>query len=244
MTEIATRSGCSTVPHPMHGTVEHALQASGIPRGTPAERTSLKALANKVLRAEHLVEQERNNTQKTPPEQRSIVRNSGTPSGTPAEIAQQRTCLLTAARATLYRLAASEGLPRGIVDRLTAADLHPDHGAHLLSDAGLRRWLHALDENARMRQGMAPPGWTQASHCRRCGPVLLWQGAPPAVLGCPWCHVRRAGGHLPRPAITCAACAHRVLRTDTSAAGMHDCGKGKGLHFARQQHACEGWRPV
>ena len=147
-------------------------------------------------------------------------------------------------RATLRRLAIEEGLPAALVDRVTDADLHPDHGAHLLSDTGLRRWLHVLDENARMRQGMDPPGWTQASYCHRCGPVLLWQGAPPVVLGCPWCHVRRAGGHLPRPAITCATCTHQQLQRDTSEAGMHGCGKGTGMRFALELHPCEGWQPV
>lgn len=147
-------------------------------------------------------------------------------------------------RATLRRLAAAEELPRALVDRLTDADLQPDNGAGLLSEEGLRRWLHVLNENARMRQGIAPPGWTQASHCRHCGPVLLWQGAPPVVLGCPWCHVRRAGGHLPHPAVTCATCTHQQPRPDSSEAGMHGCAQGHGLHFACERRACADWRPA
>ncbi len=147
-------------------------------------------------------------------------------------------------RVTLYRLAEAEGLPRAIVDRLTDADLQPDNGCDLLDDAGLRRWLHVLHENERMQRGMAPPGWAQASHCRRCGSVLLWQGAPLEVLGCPWCHVRRAGGTVARPAITCAACTHQQPRPDTSDAGMHGCAKGHGLHYANATHACDDWRPA
>ena len=147
-------------------------------------------------------------------------------------------------RASLYRLADAEGLPRGIVDRLTDADLDPDNGAHLLDDAGLRRWLHVLAENERMRQGIAPDGWTQPSHCERCGPVRLWTGAPLHVIGCPWCHVRRAGGAVPRPSVTCAACTHRQPRPDTSDAGMHTCTKAHGLHFANEQHACPDWHPL
>ena len=146
-------------------------------------------------------------------------------------------------RASLYRLADAEGLPRGIVDRLTDADLDPDNGAHLLDDAGLRRWLHVLAENARMRQGIAPPTWTQPGYCERCGPVRLWVGAPLRVLGCPWCAVRRAGGHLPRPSVTCATCTHQQPRPDTSDAGMHGCTQGHPLHYANEPHTCTDWKP-
>lgn len=104
-------------------------------------------------------------------------------------------------RATLYRVATSEGLPRGIVDRLTEADLHPENGAGLLSDAGLRRWLHVLDESAAMERGIVPPGWTEPATCYRCGPVLLWLDPTRTqpLLGCPWCRVRRMGAQVPRP---------------------------------------------
>ena len=146
-------------------------------------------------------------------------------------------------RATLRRLAAAEKLPRALVDRLTDADLHPDNGAGLLSEEGLRRWLHVLHESARMQQGIAPDGWTQASHCERCGPVRLWTGAPLHVIGCPWCHVRRAGGTVPMPAITCATCAHQQPRPGTSYAGMHACAKGRPLHFALELHVCTEWKP-
>ena len=145
--------------------------------------------------------------------------------------------------AKLRRLAEAEGLPRGIVASLTADDLHPDNGAHLLDDAGLRRWLHVLDENARMQRGIAPRDWTQASHCERCGPVQLWTGAPLHVIGCPWCHVRRAGGPVPRPSVTCASCQHRQLRPNTSDPGMHGCTKGHTLHFAFDSHTCGHWKP-
>ena len=146
-------------------------------------------------------------------------------------------------RAKLRRLAEAEHLPQAIVDALTDADLDPDNGVLLLDDAALRRWLHVLAENERMRQGIAPDGWTQPSHCERCGPVRLWVGAPLRLLGCPWCHVRRAGGHLPRPSVTCAACTHRQPRPDTSDAGMHGCRKGHTLHFAFDSHGCADWTP-
>ena len=147
----------------------------------------------------------------------------------------------TELRRRLADLCRREGLPDRLAATLIDADLV---GCELLSDEGLRRWLHVLDENRRMRQGLTPPGWMQASYCRRCGPVLLWQGAPPVVLGCPWCHMRRIGGHLPRPAVTCATCAHQQRRADTSTAGMHGCAKGNALHHAHQQHVCADWAPV
>ncbi len=145
--------------------------------------------------------------------------------------------------ARLRQLAEAEGLPRAIVDGLTDADLDPDNGAHLLDDAGLRRWLYVRAENGEMQRGIAPPGWTQASHCERCGPVRLWTGAPLHVIGCPWCHVRRAGGIVPRPPVTCASCQHRQPRPDTSDPGMHGCAKGHTLHFAFDSHTCADWKP-
>ena len=146
-------------------------------------------------------------------------------------------------RAKLRHLAEAENLPPAIVDGLPDGDLDPDNGAHLLDDAALRRWLHVRTDNERMRQGIAPPGWTQASHCERCGPVRLWTGAPLHVIGCPWCHVRRAGGIVPRPAVTCATCAHQQPRPGTSYAGMHACAKGRPLHFALELHVCTEWKP-
>ena len=148
-----------------------------------------------------------------------------------------------ALRAKLRELADREGLPLALVDGLTDADLAPENGAPMLGDAALVRWLHTRHENARMRQGIVPPGWTQASYCHHCGPVKLWQGAPATVLGCPWCHVRRAGGKVARPVIACASCQHQQLRADTSDAGMHGCARGHGLHYAREQHACADWKP-
>ena len=59
-------------------------------------------------------------------------------------------------RVTLRRLAAAEELRRALVDRLTDADLHPDNGAGLLSEAGLRRWLHVIEEDRGMEQGRLP----------------------------------------------------------------------------------------
>ena len=165
------------------------------------------------------------------------------PEGTSAKSAALQTdAELDVLRARLRELADHQGLPRSLVDNLTDADLAPENGAPVLGDAALIRWLHTLDENARMREGIPPSGWTQASHCHHCGPVKLWQGAPLQVLGCPWCHVRRAGGKVPRPAVQCATCMHMRRMPQTSPAGMQSCKAGRGMHFANEQHACTDWR--
>lgn len=38
--------------------------------------------------------------------------------------------------------------------------------------------------------------------------------------------------------VTCATCQHQLRRPDTSEAGMSDCARGRGLHFAGERHAC------
>ena len=146
-------------------------------------------------------------------------------------------------RAKLRQLAEAENLPPAIVDGLSDADLAPDNGCALLDDAGLRRWLYVRAENGEMQRGIAPPGWTQASHCERCGPVRLWTGAPLHVIGCPWCHVRRAGGAVPRPTIACATCQNMRRLPQTGVAGMQSCKANHGMHFANERHTCDDWKP-
>ena len=148
---------------------------------------------------------------------------------------------VAALRAHLLAICRSHALPERLVANLPDAELE---GCELLSPEGLARWVQVLAENERMREGIPPPCWTQASHCRHCGPVLLWQGAPLQVLGCPWCQVRRAGGKVPRPAFTCDGCAHQQHRADTSDAGMHGCTKGHRLHYAHQPRTCTDWHAL
>ncbi|MDA3875656.1 MAG: hypothetical protein PF483_01050, partial [Halothiobacillus sp.] len=76
-------------------------------------------------------------------------------------------------------------------------------------------WLFVIDlfrpslvDEAERMAGRVPRNETEIIKCERCGPV--W--APPEVaaalpvvkgipraLGCPWCHVRKAGKAIPRP---------------------------------------------
>ena len=42
-----------------------------------------------------------------------------------------------------------------------------------------------------MRQkGVVPDHYTSTTTCKHCGPVPIWEGCPPKVLGCPWCFNR------------------------------------------------------
>lgn len=142
-------------------------------------------------------------------------------------------------RANLLAICRSHLLPERLALDLPDADLV---GCEQLTPEGLAHFLRCLLEREGMQRGIAPAGWTQASHCARCGPILLWQGAPVHdVIGCPWCAIRRAGGTVPRPAVTCAACMHQQRRKDTSDAGMHACNKGHGLHHAHALHVCPDW---
>lgn len=144
-------------------------------------------------------------------------------------------------RAHLLAICRSHALPERLVANLPDAELE---GCELLSPEGLVRWVQVLGENERMRKGIAPPGWTQASYCHHCGPVKLWAGAPLHVIGCPWCHVRKAGGQVPRPAVTCATCQHMRRMPQTSPAGMQSCKAGHGMHYAHAEHVCDDWRPA
>lgn len=47
-------------------------------------------------------------------------------------------------------------------------------------------------------RGIAPDHYTATTECKHCGPVPIWEGCLPEVLGCPWCFNRHKG--LPVPA--------------------------------------------
>jgi len=54
-------------------------------------------------------------------------------------------------------------------------------------------------EIAEMReQGQIPNHYTSTTTCKHCGPVPIWDGCPPEVLGCPWCFNRHKGLPIPR----------------------------------------------
>jgi len=46
-------------------------------------------------------------------------------------------------------------------------------------------------------KGIAPDHYTATTTCKHCGPVPIWEGCPPEVLGCPWCLNRIDGSPMP-----------------------------------------------
>jgi len=49
-----------------------------------------------------------------------------------------------------------------------------------------------------IRAGVRPEYWTANTECKHCGPVLIWEGCPPKLQGCPWCFNRIKGLPIPR----------------------------------------------
>jgi hypothetical protein len=46
-------------------------------------------------------------------------------------------------------------------------------------------------------RGIAPDHYTATTTCRHCGPVPIFEGFGPDVLGCPWCANRIQGWPMP-----------------------------------------------
>ena len=49
------------------------------------------------------------------------------------------------------------------------------------------------------KRGQIPANYTSTTTCKHCGPVPIWEGCPPKVLGCPWCFNRHRGLPIPEP---------------------------------------------
>lgn len=94
------------------------------------------------------------------------------------------------------RCAASAEGPASLVAELPDADVLGCDGCPVDT---LRAYLRILARSQHMAAGRVPEGWTQATDCNGCGPVLLWPGAPAAVTACTWCAQRMAGRSIPRP---------------------------------------------
>ena len=50
-------------------------------------------------------------------------------------------------------------------------------------------------------QGVTPDHYTSCTECKYCGPVPIWNGCPPQVVGCPWCFNRLKGLPIPTMSI-------------------------------------------
>ena len=64
--------------------------------------------------------------------------------------------------------------------------------------AQLKAYAELLMISDMRSEGMAPDHYTAITNCRHCGPVPIWEGCPPKVLGCPWCLNRTADRPIPR----------------------------------------------
>jgi hypothetical protein len=143
---------------------------------------------------------------------------------------------------------------RAVADRLGIDPAHvrriPDADLALwatVPDDSLRAYLLALDDSATRQAGKVPVGDTAAIRCARCGQVYVHPSIAavlpvvdgwPRALGCPWCAIRKAGGYIPRPRVTCETCTHYVPDTINPAAGVGDCASGHGTHYPMQRHGC------
>jgi hypothetical protein len=147
-------------------------------------------------------------------------------------------------RAHLLALATAEGVDPANVHRLHDADLA---GCIGLDARQLAAYLAMLVDTADRHAGRVPAGDTAAMQCEGCGPVWIRPDIAevlpvvdgwPRALGCPWCFVRKAGGYIPRPPVTCEGCAHFTPDTINPPAGMGVCGAGKGMRWPMTRHAC------
>lgn len=154
-------------------------------------------------------------------------------------------------RTRLLALAAAEWIDAAHVHRMTDADL-VDWIAAGLDDGQRRAFLHLLYDTASRHAGRVPLGDTAAMLCQHCGPVWIQPDIAavlpvvdgwPRALGCPWCFVRKAGGYIPRPRVTCGGCQHFTPSAINPPAVMGTCASGHGMHWAGERHRCASFRP-
>lgn len=147
-------------------------------------------------------------------------------------------------RAHLLALAAADHMDAATIHRLHDLDVAACIG---LDARHLAAYLSLLEETAERHAGRVPAGHTAAIHCQHCGPVWVHPDVAdvlpmvsgwPRALGCPWCFVRKAGGHIPRPSVACSGCRHFFPDTINPEASMGVCAAGKGMYWPMQRHTC------
>jgi hypothetical protein len=121
-----------------------------------------------------------------------------------------------------------------------------------LEGKALEAGLLMLDDDAARHAGKVPLDDTAAVCCARCGPVWLSHDIArvlpvvagwPHALGCPWCHVRKAGGYVPRPPVACAGCTHFRPDHVNPVEGMGACAAGHARRYPMQPHPCDSFNP-
>jgi hypothetical protein len=153
---------------------------------------------------------------------------------------------LKAERVRLLALAAAEWINAAHVHRMADADLS-DWIAAGLDDGQRRAFLHLLADTADRHAGRVPLDDTAPMYCQHCGPVWTHPDIAavlpvvdgwPRALGCPWCAVRKAGGYIPRPSVTCGDCQHFTPDVLNPPAGMGICANGHGTHYPMTTRRC------
>ncbi len=56
------------------------------------------------------------------------------------------------------------------------------------NNEALASYALSLKDSLLIKSGKKPSRWTQASRCRQCGDIKLWDGCPSYVLACPFCN--------------------------------------------------------
>lgn len=156
---------------------------------------------------------------------------------------------ILAARAQLIAVAHTAGIPPALVHAVPESDLvaYASLPVHLVAG-----YLEALSDTVTRHAGHTPAGDTAPAFCLRCGPVWLHPGLAAALpvvggwvraLGCPWCFVRKAGGHVPRPAVSCADCQHFLPHPRDPSVGMGACAGGYEARYPMEKHNCIAFAP-
>ena len=79
------------------------------------------------------------------------------------------------------------------------ADLANDEWPEILGNPHDLKVYCEMSQITKMREkGEVPHHYTATTICMSCGPVPIWEGCEPKVVGCPWCLNRAAGRPLPR----------------------------------------------
>lgn len=90
-------------------------------------------------------------------------------------------------------------------------------------------------------QGRVPDSYTATTFCEQCGPVFIFESAPPRVIACPWCFNRARGLPIPRPKVSCASCA--LWRPDPGERGaLVSCEHAKA-QYPYEKRPCAFWHP-
>jgi hypothetical protein len=93
-----------------------------------------------------------------------------------------------------------------------------------------------------------PGSYTTTTHCRGCGTVPIFAGAPAQVDACPWCHNRTRGLPIPRPSVSCADCAH-FAADPVGHGGIGSCARGgppqgQMAAFPHAKRKCPDFEPT